>query len=152
MFSLSFFLLLVGVVFKKEQKGLSRDVFMKAFAATEEKFLGLVMPELPSRPELASVGSCCLVGAISHNDLYVANLGDSRVVLGKKVFDGVKECVVAERLSNDHNVACEDVRKEVQALHPDDSTIVVKNRGGWRIKGIIQVYCFTFTLLVTTDL
>jgi len=47
--------------------------------------------------------------------------------------------VVAERLSSDHNVAVEEVRKELTELHPDDSHIVVYTRGVWRIKGIIQV-------------
>lgn len=47
--------------------------------------------------------------------------------------------MAAERLSTDHNVAVEEVRKEVEALHPDDSHIVVYTRGVWRIKGIIQV-------------
>lgn len=71
--------------------------------------------------------------------LYVANLGDSRAVLGRRVSKGGKNMVVAERLSTDHNVGDEEVRKEVEALHPDDAHIVVNNRGVWRIKGIIQV-------------
>lgn len=122
-----------------EQGGLSADVIKKAFNATEEEFIHLVKRALPIKPQIASVGSCCLVGAISNDELYVANLGDSRVVLGRKVSKGSKDGVVAERLSNDHNVAYEEVRKEVEALHPSDSPIVVYCRGVWRIKGIIQV-------------
>ena len=89
-----------------------------------------------SRPQIASVGSCCLVGAITEDMIYVANLGDSRAVLGRKGPDGR---AVAERLTSDHNVALEEVRKELADNHPDDSHIVVNNRGVWRIKGIIQV-------------
>lgn len=125
--------------FATEQGGLSVNVIKKAFNATEEEFLHLVKRSLPVQPQIASVGSCCLVGAISNDVLYVANLGDSRAVLGRKVSEGQKSKVVAERLSKDHNVACEEVRKEVEALHPDDSAIVVPCRGVWRIKGIIQV-------------
>ncbi|XAR52899.1 Phosphoprotein phosphatase [Bertholletia excelsa] len=125
--------------FAMEQGGLSADVIKKAFSATEEDFLHLVKRSLPIQPQIASVGSCCLVGAISDGVLYVANLGDSRVVLGRRVSEGQKSKVVAERLSRDHNVASEEVRKEVEALHPDDSAIVVYCRGVWRIKGIIQV-------------
>ncbi|KAE8716731.1 putative protein phosphatase 2C 34 [Hibiscus syriacus] len=121
------------------QGGLSADVIKKAFSATEEEFLRLVKRSLPVRPQIASVGSCCLVGAISNDVLYVANLGDSRAVLGKRVSEGEKKKVVAERLSTDHNVGVEEVRKEVEALHPDDSQVVVYTRGVWRIKGIIQV-------------
>ncbi|OVA17063.1 Protein phosphatase 2C (PP2C)-like domain [Macleaya cordata] len=122
-----------------EQGGLSTDVIKKAFDATEEEFLRFVKRSWPARPQMASVGSCCLVGAISDDVLYVANLGDSRAVLGKRVSEGRKTPVVAERLSTDHNVAVEEVRREVEALHPDDSHVVVYTRGVWRIKGIIQV-------------
>lgn len=126
--------------FSSEQGGISADVIKKAFAATEEEFMLLVKRMWPSRPQIASVGSCCLVGAISNDDLYVANLGDSRAVLGRRVSGDLSDSqVVAERLSTDHNVGVEEVRKEVEALHPGDSHIVVYTRGVWRIRGIIQV-------------
>ncbi|XP_058080661.1 probable protein phosphatase 2C 78 [Magnolia sinica] len=126
--------------FVSEQGGLSVDVIKKAFDATEEEFLHLVKRSWPTRPQIALVGSCCLVGAITKDVLYVANLGDSRAVLGRQAMDGGhSQHVVAERLSRDHNVAEEDVRKELEELHPDDAHIVVHTRGVWRIKGIIQV-------------
>ncbi|CAM8992793.1 unnamed protein product [Rhodiola kirilowii] len=125
--------------FSKEQGGLSADVIRKAYDATEEEFLDFVKESWSERPEVLSVGSCCLVGAIAKGMLYVANLGDSRAVLGRRVSKGRTSTVVAERLSTDHNVAVEEVRKEVEALHPDDSHVVVFTRGVWRIKGIIQV-------------
>ncbi|KAL6211782.1 hypothetical protein ACLB2K_017005 [Fragaria x ananassa] len=124
--------------FATEQGGLSVDVIKKAFSATEEEFLRLVKQSWPVKPSIASVGSCCLVGAITNDVLYVANLGDSRAVLGWKI-NGSRSKVVAERLSTDHNVGDEQVRREVEALHPDDSHVVVYTRGVWRIKGIIQV-------------
>lgn len=123
--------------FASEQGGISTDAIKKAFHATEEEFLHLVKGSWLKRPKIASVGSCCLVGAIDNNKLYVANLGDSRAVLGHRGPNG--RGVVAERLSNDHNVADEAVRKEVTQQHPDDSHIVIYSRGVWRIKGIIQV-------------
>lgn len=125
--------------FVSEQGGLSSDVIKKAFDATEEEFVRLVKRSLPVKPSIASVGSCCLVGAIANDILYVANCGDSRAVLGRKVSDGRRNKVVPERLTTDHNVGDEEVRKEVEALHPDDAHIVVYCRGVWRIKGIIQV-------------
>ncbi|CAM0949346.1 unnamed protein product [Alopecurus aequalis] len=116
---------------------MSTDAIKKAFYATEEEFLHLVKGSWVRRPKIAAVGSCCLVGAIADNALYVANLGYSRAVLGHRGSNG--RGVVAERLSNDHNVADETVRKEVSEQHPDDSRIVVYAKGVWRIKGIIQV-------------
>ncbi|WVZ11936.1 hypothetical protein V8G54_016466 [Vigna mungo] len=127
--------------FTEEEGGLSEEVIKKAFAATEEEFLRFVKQTWIARPQMASVGSCCILGAISKDVLYVANLGDSRAVLGRRALEGEVNCggVVAERLSTDHNVGVEEVRKEVEALHPDDAHIVVCTRGVWRIKGIIQV-------------
>ncbi|XP_051146633.1 probable protein phosphatase 2C 63 [Andrographis paniculata] len=124
--------------FSTEEGELSAEVINKAFKATEEDFTHLVKKSLPVKPQIASVGSCCLFGAISNGVLHVANLGDSRAVLGRRGIAGAKK-VVAERLSTDHNVSIEKVRKEVEALHPDDSPVVVYCQGVWRIKGIIQV-------------
>ncbi|RIA05021.1 hypothetical protein BRARA_K00626 [Brassica rapa] len=121
--------------FAKEEGGISPDVIKRAFKETEEDFCHMVQRSLPLKPQMATVGTCCLFGAITNGTLYVANLGDSRAVLGR-VVSGV---AVAERLSTDHNVAVEEVRKEVKALDPDDSQIVMYIRGVWRIKGIIQV-------------
>lgn len=127
--------------FASEEGGMSEEVIMKAFNATEEEFLHLVKQSWIAQPQIASVGSCCLLGVITNNLLHVANLGDSRAVLGRKALGGQANCtaVVAERLSTDHNVGVEEVRKEVEALHPDDAHIVVYTHGVWRIKGIIQV-------------
>ncbi|KAF7811057.1 putative protein phosphatase 2C 63 [Senna tora] len=125
--------------FSVQNGGLSVDVIKKAFNVIEEDFLRHVKRKLHTTPKIASVGSCCLLGAISDNVLYIANLGDSRVVLGRKTSHGEKHKVVAQRLSTDHNVAVEEVRKEVESLHPDDAQVVVFTRGTWRIKGIIQV-------------
>lgn len=94
---------------------MSADVIKKAFSATEEDFLHLVKRLWLSRPQIASVGSSCFVGAITNDTLYVANLGDSGAVLGLQEMD--ERGVVAQRLSTDHHVAAEEVRKELAELH-----------------------------------
>ncbi|KQK13075.1 probable protein phosphatase 2C 34 isoform X1 [Brachypodium distachyon] len=123
--------------FAKEQGGMSTEVIRRAFGAAEDEFLQQVRQAWPKRPRMAAVGSCCLLGAISGDTLFVANLGDSRAVLGRRVVGGT--VAVAERLSTDHNVASEEVRMEVTSQNPDDGQIVVHTRGAWRVKGIIQV-------------
>lgn len=92
------------------------------------------------KPLIAAVGSCCLVGVIWKGTLLIANVGDSRAVLGSLGSNNSRSNkIVAEQLTSDHNAALEEVRQEVRSLHPDDPHIVVLKHGVWRIKGIIQV-------------
>ncbi|GKV20876.1 hypothetical protein SLEP1_g30924 [Rubroshorea leprosula] len=123
--------------FTSEQQGMSVDVIRKAYQATEEGFSSLVTRQWPMKPQIAAVGSCCLVGVICGGNLYVANLGDSRAVLGR-VMKATGE-VLAIQLSAEHNACIESVRQELQSMHPDDSQIVVLKHNVWRVKGLIQV-------------
>ncbi|XP_050227386.1 probable protein phosphatase 2C 38 [Mercurialis annua] len=120
-----------------EHQEVSETVIKKAFAATDEDFLCLVKKQWLSKPQMASVGSCCLVGVICDGMLYVANAGDSRAVLGRTVRGG--RGVTAIQLSQEHNANLEIVRNELWSLHPDDPQIVVMKHKVWRVKGIIQV-------------
>ncbi|ERN03141.1 hypothetical protein AMTRI_Chr02g220760 [Amborella trichopoda] len=123
--------------FSSEEQGVSSDVIRRAFMETEEGFTSLVSELWPGRPQMATVGSCCLVGVIRERTLYVANLGDSRVVLGRRV--GNTGEVAAVQLSTEHNANMEAVRQELKAMHPNDPQVVVLKHGVWRVKGIIQV-------------
>ncbi|KAF5184051.1 phosphatase 2C family protein [Thalictrum thalictroides] len=125
--------------FTSEQQSMSVDVIRKAFQATEEGFFSIVSKQWSIKPQIASVGSCCLAGVICGGNLYIANVGDSRAVLGKLV-KATGE-VLAVQLSAEHNAAIESVRQELHALHPDDSQIVVLKHNVWRVKGLIQVIC-----------
>jgi pyruvate dehydrogenase phosphatase len=121
---------------------MSVEVLRKAYQATEEGFLTLVTAEWPVKPQIAAVGSCCLVGVIAGGVLYIANVGDSRAVLGRLV-KATGE-VLAVQLSAEHNVAIESVRKELQSMHPDDKQIVMLRHNVWRVKGLIQVIIKSF--------
>lgn len=120
----------------REKGTISEDILRSAFSATEDGFLTLVRRTCGIKPLIAAIGSCCLVGVIWRGTLYVANLGDSRAVIGSL---GRSNKIIAEQLTKDHNASMEEVRQELRSLHPDDSHIVVMKHGVWRIKGIIQV-------------
>ncbi|XP_045794211.1 probable protein phosphatase 2C 43 isoform X3 [Trifolium pratense] len=79
-------------------------------------------------------GSCCLAGVLWKGVLYVANLGDSRAVIGSVV----DKRVSAVQLTRDHNCNDPGIRQELKSMHPGDDTIVMENNG-WRVKGIIMV-------------
>ncbi|CAM8974293.1 unnamed protein product [Rhodiola kirilowii] len=123
--------------FTSEQKSMSVEVIQKAFQATEDGFVKLVAKQWPVNPQVAAVGSCCLVGIVCNGTLYVANAGDSRAVMGR-VEKATGE-FLAVQLSEEHNASIESVRQELQFLHPDDPQIVVKKHNVWRVKGIIQI-------------
>ena len=132
--------------FTSEQQFMSVEVIKKAFQATEEGFLSIVTKKWPMNPQIAAVGSCCLVGVICNGTLYISNLGDSRALLGRLVKSTGE--VLAIQLSAEHNVAMESVRQEMKSLHPDDSKIVVLKHNVWRVKGLIQVshFCSSFAV------
>ncbi|OMO72660.1 phosphatase 2C (PP2C)-like protein [Corchorus capsularis] len=124
--------------FASEHQEVSINVLRKAFAATEEDFLSLVRKQWISKPQMASVGSCCLTGLICNGMLYIANVGDSRVVLGRRTENGSKE-MMALQLSAEHNASLDSVRDELRSLHPNDPQIVVMRHKVWRVKGLIQI-------------
>lgn len=122
--------------FAREMGTISEEVISKAVSATEDGFLAHVRRAREINPMIAANGSCCLVGVIWRGTLYVANLGDSRAVLGSL---GRQDTIVAQQLTTEHNASMEEVRQELISLHHDDPNIVVQKQGVWRIKGIIQV-------------
>ncbi|XP_061356232.1 probable protein phosphatase 2C 25 isoform X2 [Gastrolobium bilobum] len=126
--------LITGVA--QENGSISEDIIRNAVSDTEDGFLTLVRRSYGIKPLIAAMGSCCLVGVIWKGTLYIANLGDSRAVIGSI---GGSNKIIAEQLTREHNASKEEVRRELKSLHPEDSQIVVMKHGTWRIKGIIQV-------------
>ncbi|CAH1454724.1 unnamed protein product [Lactuca virosa] len=63
-----------------------------------------------SKSSVATCVSCCLVGVVYHQTLFVANLRDLRVVLGRKSVNG-GGVVNAVRLSTEHNANLKSVSR-----------------------------------------
>nr|XP_043610872.1 probable protein phosphatase 2C 38 [Erigeron canadensis] len=123
--------------FASKDEEMSADAIRKSFLATEEEFISHVRDQWSTCPQIASVGTCCLVGVICNGLIYIANAGDSRVVLGRGERNG--RGVSAIQLSEEHNVNHEPIRDELRLLHPDDPKIVSMKHNVWRVKGLIQV-------------
>ncbi|KAI9081158.1 hypothetical protein K1719_036917 [Acacia pycnantha] len=122
---------------EQSQGAVTADTIHRAFLRTEEGFTSLVSELWNTRRRIATTGTSCLVGVIFQQTLFVANVGDSRVVLGKKV--GNTGGIAAIQLSTEHNVNLDAIRQELKELHPHDPQIVVLKDGVWKVKGIIQV-------------
>ncbi|KAK1411738.1 hypothetical protein QVD17_32431 [Tagetes erecta] len=117
-------------------EGVTADTIENAFLETDKEFTGLVSELFKTHPAIATVGTCCLVGLIYHQTLFIANAGDSRAVLAHKLDD---ESMGAIQVSTEHNANLEEVREQLKNAHPHDPQIVAFKNGVWRVKGIIQV-------------
>ncbi|KAI3683774.1 hypothetical protein L1987_84289 [Smallanthus sonchifolius] len=123
--------------FVSQDDEMSADAIRNAFLKTEGDFLSLVKDQWCTCPQIASVGTCCLVGVICNGLIYIANAGDSRLVLGRAERGGRR--ISAIQLSEEHNVNRHHIRDELRSLHPEDPNIVVKKHNVWRVKGLIDV-------------
>ncbi|RHN66325.1 putative protein-serine/threonine phosphatase [Medicago truncatula] len=117
------------------ENDITEATLRNAVSATEEGFLDFAKMNYMHQPNLGYVGSCCLAGIIWKETLHVANLGDSRVVIGTMVNKKIR----AEQLTRDHNCNDEAIREELRAMHPDDPNVVINDNGSWRVKGFITV-------------
>ncbi|KAE9591629.1 putative protein-serine/threonine phosphatase [Lupinus albus] len=125
-------------LFRNFQGGnVTEETIQTAFRRTEEGFTALVSEQWNTLPDLATTGTCCLVGVILQQTLFVASLGDSRLVLGTRDVNTGR--ITAVQLSTEHNANVVAIRQELAELHPDDPEIVVFRQDIWRVKGIIQV-------------
>ncbi|KAL5981736.1 hypothetical protein ACLOJK_015799 [Asimina triloba] len=70
----------------------------QALNKTEEAYMEMVDQTLEQNPELALMGSCVLVMLMKDQDVYVMNLGDSRVILAQ---EGTDICRVNPALANE---------------------------------------------------
>lgn len=60
------------------------DAMTRGLQSTEDAYMAMVESTLDTNPELALMGSCVLVMLMKDEDVYVMNLGDSRVVLAQE--------------------------------------------------------------------
>lgn len=77
-------------------------------------------------PKIAG-GCTAAVAVICQNKLYVANVGDSRVVLVRELSNGTLQ---AEQLTVDHTTDNEDELKRLEALDLDPKQLIKAGRLG----------------------
>ncbi|KAL0812725.1 hypothetical protein Bca101_069168 [Brassica carinata] len=135
-----------------------------ALRKTEEAYLDTADKMLEENPELALMGSCVLVMLMKGEDIYVMNVGDSRVVLGQKseqeywlakirqdlkrineetMKNDLRGCegdhevanLSAFQLTVDHSTDVEEEVERIRNEHPDDASAVSNER----VKGSLKV-------------
>ncbi|KAK2417236.1 Protein phosphatase 2C family protein [Trifolium repens] len=118
------------------RNNMSENILRQLVAEMEERFMTGVEESNQQQPELAIVGSSCLFCIVWRGRLYIANLGDSRAVLGYlDPFNRLRD----RKLVKDHSARNRHIKKELKKLHPKDPTIVTYNFGAWRVRGVSEV-------------
>lgn len=78
----------IGPIRRCKSGVVDHDAVLRAMARalerTEEAYMEMVEKALDKNPELALMGSCVLVMLMKDQDVYVMNLGDSRVILAQE--------------------------------------------------------------------
>ncbi|EXC03927.1 putative protein phosphatase 2C 43 [Morus notabilis] len=121
----------------QETGRISDQTFKDAIAATEQGLVDVVRREVRQNPNITAVGSCCLVALVWNGALYVANLGDSRAVIGR--LDDVSNRIVAEQLTKDDNLRDQSIREALMREHSEEQDLVVEVNGAYRLKGKLQL-------------
>jgi len=126
---------------KDNENDITEATLRDAVSATEYGFLDFVKTYYIKEPSIGNVGSCCLAGIMWKGTLHVANLGNSRAVIGTMV----NKKIHAEKLTRDHKINDQAIR-ELKSKHPYDPNIVMDNNGSLCVKGLIKVF-FVFVLI-----
>lgn len=122
----------------KNHDAMNPEVIQEAYHRTEAAFVDHVRDNWLRQPRLAMMGSCCLVGVVLSNVLYVANAGDSRAVLARRPDGGELNDLEVVQLSVDYNANDPERRAELLEEHPSlDITEV--HQGKWYIRKTLQV-------------
>jgi pyruvate dehydrogenase phosphatase len=119
------------------------EAILASFKAVEQEYLNKVRDAYRlGYGEVAKVGACALLAVRNENDLYLANCGDCRAVLGSQAGDEAKEKQnhVCSRLTRDHNARVPLELLTLQKEHPgEDDVVVCKNPHACYVKGRLQL-------------
>jgi pyruvate dehydrogenase phosphatase len=118
----------------------------EAVAAIEQKFTDVVNDNKDTNPDIMHMGSSCLIALIWNRTLYIANLGDSQVVLGR-TYHTLGQAHTELRAIQLSNCAGQFTRVALRRLFPDN-TILLNNENGWKFKDLSKVCFFTFKVLL----
>lgn len=143
------------------EKDVVETSLLSGFRKVEQEYLDKVRDSFRlGFGEVAKVGACALMAVHHNNDLYLANCGDCRAVLGtsklvgsskgkgrgegedKKEKEGSNppNLYAASRLTSDHNARMPLELLKLQQEHPgEDDVVVCKNPHACYVKGRLQL-------------
>lgn len=126
---------------------IDEQVLGEAYHRTEQMFVDHVRSNWQNEPQLAVSGSCCLVGVVFSNVLYVANAGDSRAVLARWPNGAGLDDMQVIELSADYNAKHIERRNEVSVEHPG-TNLFQEVEGCFLLRGSLHVITFYYFMLI----
>lgn len=141
---------------KSIEKSVVENSLLSGFRKVEQEYLDKVRDSFRlGFGEVAKVGACALMAVHHKSDLFLANCGDCRAVLGTSkevtsnnagaIAKGSEVVVevtrfVASRLTSDHNARVPLELLKLQQEHPgEDDVVVCKNSHACYVKGRLQL-------------
>lgn len=115
----------------------------RAFLRVEREYLYQVKTAFDvGFGDVARTGSCAIIAMVRDDALFVANAGDCRAVLGRRVQSEKEpnlQAMEAVALSNDHNAREPIEQAKLRALHPLEEDIIrCKRESSCYVKGRLQ--------------
>ncbi|CAL5193551.1 unnamed protein product [Lathyrus oleraceus] len=117
-------------------QNMSEDILRQVVDKMEKKFMEKADELHDHQPGRVLASSSCLFCIVWKGKLYVANVGDSRAVMGSS---GLFGRLRVQQLVRDHNAGNEHIKEELMRLHQDDPNIVMYIRDAWRVRGVSEV-------------
>lgn len=102
------------------------------------------------KEDIGLVSSGCLICLIWRGIIYLANVGNSRSVLGSIEANGLSQKLCVTQLVRHHSCENPDIRNELHAMHPGDNTVCqftevhpvlnyhANKDPSWTVKGLIE--------------
>ena len=106
---------------------LDSDIGEAALADIKMVLLGhSFTTEMKERVMTAIEGACAITALVRQRNVFVANTGDCRVVIGQKLPDNTWEAIP---LSHDHNALNEAEVQRLKSSHPgEENTVIIGDR------------------------
>lgn len=119
---------------------MSTEILKQVIVDTEAGFIEFARNNYQQHrnPVISVVSSGCLICVIWKDTLFVANVGDSRVILGSH--KGKFKRLHIDQVVRDHNCQNWDIQNEIIESHPNDHRRLVEVNGKWRVRGLSEVW------------
>ncbi|GAU13602.1 hypothetical protein TSUD_347060 [Trifolium subterraneum] len=128
---------LLRLIQQKNNNNMNESILRQVIDQMEKGFIEFARNSFEQQHQLQNsfVSSGCLICIIWKGKLFVANVGNSRAILGSQKGIGQIKKLVVKQMCRDHNFLNIDIQQELDELHPDNNRSCYQSIEG---KGLIE--------------